>query len=100
MLPAVRYYEEALVIAGEIESYKNANIFLSNLCGARIGMGQFAAAASDLEALIAKTRHDWYGLSEAYRFLAEAYLGLGKTARALEMAQQALALAVPVKPVG
>ncbi len=80
-------------IAREIESHKNANIFLSNLCGARIRMGQFAAAASDLEALIAKTRHDWYGLSESYRFLAEAYLGLGKTAQALEMAQQALALA-------
>lgn len=54
-------------------------------------MGLFEVAASDLEALIAKTRHDWYGLSEAYRFLAEAYLGLGKTAQALTMAQQALA---------
>ena len=92
---AAQYYEEALAIAREIESHKNANIFLSNLCGARIRIGQFAAAASDLEALIANTRHDWYGLSESYRFLAEAYLGLGKIAQALEMAQQALALAHP-----
>jgi len=90
---AALYYEEALAIARAIGSHKNANIFLSNLCGARLRIGQFAAAASDLEALIANTRHDWYGLSESYRFLAEAYLGLGKTAQALEMAQQALALA-------
>ncbi|MBW7883683.1 MAG: tetratricopeptide repeat protein, partial [Caldilineaceae bacterium] len=92
---AARYYEAALALAREIESHKNAKIILSNLCGARIRMGQFAAAARDLEALIAETRHDWYGLSESYRFLAEAYLGLGKTFQALEMAQQALALTSP-----
>ena len=90
---AAQYYEEALALARSIESHKNANIFLSNLCGARLRMGQFAAVAADLEALIATTRPDWYGLSETYRFLAEAYLGLGKTGQALEMAQQALALA-------
>ena len=90
---AARYYEEALVIAREIESLKNANIFLSNLCGARIRLGQFAAAAIDLKALIIEIGHDWYGISESYRFLSEAYLGLGRTAQALEMAQQALALA-------
>ena len=90
---AAQYYEEALALARSIESHKNANIFLSNLCGARLRMGQFASVAADLEALIATTRPDWYGLSETYRFLAEAYLGLGKTGQALEMAQQALALA-------
>ena len=89
---AAQYYEAALAIARQIESHKNAIVFLSNLCGARIRMDQFAAAASDLETLIAETRHDWYGLSESYRFLAEAYLGLGKTTQALEMAQQAMAL--------
>jgi tetratricopeptide (TPR) repeat protein len=56
-------------------------------------MGRFETAAIDLEELITTTRHDWYGLSETYRFLAEAYLGQGKTAQALTMAQQALALA-------
>ena len=86
---AAQYYEEALALARSIESHKNANIFLSNLCGARLRMGQFASVAADLEALIATTRPDWYGLSETYRFLAEAYLGLGKTGQALEMAQQA-----------
>lgn len=93
---AVQYYEGALVIARTIESHKNANIFLSNLCGARLRLGQFAEAASDLEELVANTQHDWYGLSESYRFLGEAYLGLGKTTQALEMAQQALALASPL----
>jgi tetratricopeptide (TPR) repeat protein len=89
---AAQYYEAALALAREIDSHRNVDIFVSNLCGARIMMGQFAAAAIDLEALIAKTQDDWYGLSEAYRFLSEAYLGLGKPTEALAMAQKALAL--------
>jgi DNA-binding SARP family transcriptional activator/tetratricopeptide (TPR) repeat protein len=92
---AARYYEEALAIAREIENYNKVDHFQNNLCDARIQMGEFDAAATDLEELIAKTRHDWFGLSEAYRFLAEAYLGQGKSAQALAMAQQALALAYP-----
>ncbi len=90
---AAQYYEAALALARDIESHQKATIFLSNLCGARISMGHYAAAARDLEALLAQTPHEWYGRSEAYRFLAEAYLGLGKPAQALTMAQQALALA-------
>ena len=92
---AARCYEEAVTIAHETENQNKEDIFLSNLCGARIRLGQFEKAAIDLEKLIAKIGHDWYGLSEAYRFLGEAYLGLGKTTQALDVTQQALALANP-----
>ena len=90
---AVRHYEAALAIAIDIQNINKANVFLSNLCGARIRLGQFEQAVVDLESLIAKTQKGWYGLSEACRFLAEAYLGQGQTTEALAMAQQALALA-------
>ena len=92
---AARYYEEALAIARESQNHNGANLFMSNLCGARIGIGQFEMAVVDLEELIAVIRHDWFGLSEAYRFLSEAYLRQGKTAQALAMSQQARALANP-----
>jgi hypothetical protein len=91
--PAAAYYEEALEIARETSNRTHENVFLSNLDGMRLRLGYFEEAAEDLEELIARTQVDWYGASEAYRFLAEAYLGSGKMAGALEMAQQALALA-------
>ena len=91
--PAVQYYEEALVIARQFEAHNKADVFLSNLCGARIHSGQVETAIKDLEGLISRKRYDWYGLSEAYRFLAEAYLVKGSPSRSLTMAQQALALA-------
>ena len=90
---AAQYYERALVIAREIENRNMANILLTNLCSARVRLGQFDTASSELEELIATIRHDWYGLSDAYRALAEAYLGQGKTSQALTMVQQALTLA-------
>jgi DNA-binding SARP family transcriptional activator/tetratricopeptide (TPR) repeat protein len=90
---AVQFYEAALAIALEIQNHNKSNLFLSNLCGVRIRLGQFDLATADLESLLASTQQDWYGLSEAYRFLAEAYLAQGKTSPALTMAQQALALA-------
>jgi tetratricopeptide (TPR) repeat protein len=87
---AAHYYEEALAIAREIKNRDMENVLLSNLCSARIRLGQFDSASGDLEGLIATIRHDWYGLSDAYRFLAEAYWGQGRTFLALAMAQQAL----------
>jgi len=90
---AARYYEEALAIARELDNQSLANLILSNLCGARVGLGRFKQAVADLEELIAGIRDDWFGLSEAYRFLGEAYLGQGKKARARDAAQRALALA-------
>ncbi len=90
---AVRYYEEALSVARTIENQSKVDIIVSNLCGARIGLGQFAEAAHDLEELLARTRHDWFGLSESYRFLAEAYLGMQRRSQAVTMARKALALA-------
>ena len=76
---AAQFYEEALTIARDIQNRNKEQIFLSNLCGARLRLGQYDQAVADLEALVANTQREWYGLSEAYRFLAEAYLGQGKT---------------------
>lgn len=92
---AVSYYEAALTIAREINNGNKADVFLSNLCGARIRLRQHDRAATDLESIIAHTQQDWYGLSEAYRFLAEAYLGQERLEPALTAAQQALLLAHP-----
>jgi hypothetical protein len=67
--------------------------YLSNLGGARIGLGDDSAAETDLRHVIemaGATR--FYALSETYYFLAEALLGQGKTVEALEAAQHALVL--------
>jgi len=93
--PAAGYYEAALSIAREIENHDDANLILSNLCGARVGLGQFETAATDLQELISGIKHNWHGLFESYRFLGEAYLGQDKVAQAFAMAQQSLALANP-----
>ncbi len=90
---AATYYEEAITLAHETENYNREQIFISNWCGAQIEMGNLQEAATRLETLIARTPSNWYGLSEAYRFLAEANLGLGAHERALVAAQQALMLA-------
>ena len=92
-LVAAAYYEEAITIAREVENRTQENLYTSNLCGVWIRVGKSAEAVTALEKLIAHTQSDWYGLSEAHRFLAEAYLNVGKTAVALTMAQRALTLA-------
>jgi len=92
---AASYYEEAITIAREIENSPHENLFISNLCGVWIRLGESAEAAIALEGLIANTQSDWYGLSEAHRFLAEAYLAMERTDDALTMAQRALQLSQP-----
>jgi hypothetical protein len=90
---AIRYYEQALVIARRLEAHDKADVYLSNLCGSLIYTGQIETSIKDLEDLVSGKQHDWYGLSEAYRFLAEAYLIKGSLSQSLIMAQQALASA-------
>ncbi len=95
---AAHYYEEALAIAQKIQYRSRADLILSNLCGARISLGQYDAAAADLALLVARTEDSWFGMSEALRFLAEAYLGQGRVTEALATGQRALTTAIESDP--
>lgn len=87
---AVARFEEALTIAGEIGERVGQMTYLSNLGGALIGLGDYAGAETRLRAAIELASAGYNGLSETYRFLAEACLGAGKTIDALEAARAAL----------
>jgi serine/threonine protein kinase/predicted ATPase len=88
---AVARFEEALTIAREIGERVGQMTYLSNLGGALIGLEDYAGAEDRLRAAIALVGASGYnGLSETHRFLAEACLGEGKTAEALEAAKAAL----------
>jgi len=90
---AVVRYQEALKVAREIGARDGEISSFSNLGGARVGLGEYVAAEADLrEAIRMAGASGWGWLSETYRFLAEACLGQGKVAEALEAAQQALHL--------
>ncbi|MCI0397823.1 MAG: tetratricopeptide repeat protein [Chloroflexi bacterium] len=89
---AVTLYEEGLALAHELGNRSSVFVGQSNLAGALVGLGEFQAAIDNLQQVIEAASSGWFGLSEAHRFLTEAYLGLGKTAEALAAAQQALAL--------
>ena len=92
-LAAVKRYQEALTITREIGDRANEMTYLSNLGGARIGLGDYSAAEADLRQVIKIAgAARFYALSETYYFLAEALLGQGKRAEALEAAQHALVL--------
>jgi tetratricopeptide (TPR) repeat protein len=90
---ALRHYQEALSIAREIGNRNGEILYLSNLAAARTGLGDYAAAESDLRQTIElASAAGYFGLSENYRFLAEALLGQGQTEAALEAAHKALEL--------
>jgi tetratricopeptide (TPR) repeat protein len=65
-------------------------VYLSNLAGARIGLGDYKGAIADLELVNETVDSDWFLSHETQRFFAQAYLGLGRERLALTAAQQAL----------
>jgi tetratricopeptide (TPR) repeat protein len=80
-------------VAREIGNRPGEMFYLGNLGAARLGMGDHAGAEIDLrQSITLALAAGYYGVSENYRFLAEALLGQGKTAEALEAARRALAL--------
>ncbi|HST50500.1 MAG TPA: protein kinase [Pyrinomonadaceae bacterium] len=86
-------YQEALAIAREIGNRNGEILYLANLGGARAGLGDYIEAESDLRQTIEMaTAAGYIGLSENYRFLAEALLGQGKIAEASDAARRALEL--------
>jgi tetratricopeptide (TPR) repeat protein len=91
---AARLYQEALQIAREISDRDGEILFLSNLGGAKVGLGEYENAERELRVVLDMAEAaSWGGLSETFRFLAEACLGQGKTDAAQEAATQALLLA-------
>ena len=86
-------YQEALSIAREIGNRIGTILYFSNLGGTRVGLGEYAEAESDLRQTIElATAAGFVGLSENYRFLAEALIGQGRVAEALDAALHALEL--------
>lgn len=83
-------YEAALSIALEVGDRDGEMAYRSNLAGALVGLGQYAAAADILAQLIEQAPPDWYVLPDANRFLAEAYVGLGYWEAAQVAAQQVI----------
>ncbi len=90
---ALSRYTEALTIAREIGNRNGEILYLGNLGAAHTGLGDYAAAESDLrEATRMASEAGYVGLSENYRFLAEALLGQNKLEEALSSALRALEL--------
>jgi class 3 adenylate cyclase/predicted ATPase len=90
---AVAHYQAALATAREIGDRFGEILALSNLGGARAGLGEYEAAEADLRQVIEMAgATGWVNLSEAYRFLAKAYVEQSKIDEALEAGLRALAL--------
>ena len=69
-------------------------ICLVNLGAARIGLHEYEQATRDLRQVLELAESSgWLGLSLAYFFLAEAYVGQGKLEDALSAGQRALGFA-------
>ncbi len=89
---AVSQYHRALNITEEVGDRNNQMSYLSNRGGARVGLGEFELALADLQEVIHSVGDDWFALSEAHRFMAEAYLGLGQVSKALTTIEKAMNL--------
>jgi predicted ATPase len=88
---AAARYEEALMVARKIGFRWGEMSYRSALSGAWVGLGEYAAAeAAQRQVIALPPAARWVGLSSAYRYLAEACLGQGKLAAALDAALQAL----------
>jgi serine/threonine protein kinase/tetratricopeptide (TPR) repeat protein len=88
---AFERYSEALQIAREIGNRNGEILYFSNLGGTRVGLGEYAQAESDLRQTIEMaSAAGYFGISENYRFLAEALIGLSRLDEALAAALRAL----------
>jgi class 3 adenylate cyclase/tetratricopeptide (TPR) repeat protein len=90
---AVKLYQDALAITREIGEHDGEAIALMNLAGARVGLGLYETAEQDLRQVLRIVESaNWHGLSETYRFLAEACLGQTRLDQAFQAAHRALTL--------
>jgi serine/threonine protein kinase/tetratricopeptide (TPR) repeat protein len=90
---ALGRYQEALAIARETGNRNGEILYFSNLGGTRVGLGLYLEGEADLRQTIEMGAAAGYvGLSENYRFLAEALLGQGRLEEAMASARRALEL--------
>jgi tetratricopeptide (TPR) repeat protein len=90
---AIRYYEEAYEIATEIGNQTGAIMVKSNIGGAKVYLGDYQSAESELKKIIAEVGdHGHFLVPEMYRFLTESLIGQGKFKEALETAKKSLTL--------
>ena len=83
--------EQAVKAFQEIGYQEAEMAVLTNLAGARVGLGDFAAADQNLHRVVELIAgKDWWGLAEVYRFRAEVGLGQDKLEDAQAWAQLAL----------
>lgn len=95
---AISLYEDALAAAQELGNLGGKMLCLTNLGSARLALREYQAAAEDLLQVTSLAEGvEWFGVSEAHRLLAEAWMGEGRVADALESAQQALSHAEAVE---
>jgi hypothetical protein len=99
---AAALHREALKIAYETGNRNREMAFLSNLSGARVGMGEYRAAEYDLRRIIqwAEIAGQRGWLSNTYRFLAKARLGQNRVDESLAAARRALSLGQQVGAPG
>ncbi len=91
---AIAFYEQALDLARDIGHKAGEIMILSNIAGARVYLGQYEAAETELNAIIGSVDDDrHFLLPEMYRFLTESLIGKGKFDDALQTALKSLALA-------
>ena len=86
---AIPFYQEALVIAEQIGNREGEAVYRCNLGAARLRLGEYQAAESELRNSIAVSSTG-YWVSEAYCFLAEACLRQARIDQALEAARHSL----------
>lgn len=91
---AAKLYEQALALARQIGNRDSELIYLSNLCGARLGLSQFKEVEADLRQAIAMTSAgNSCALADTYTLLSEACLAQAKTQEALTAGLKGLTLA-------
>lgn len=90
---AVVRYRSALSYATKAQNLDWEIAYRSNLIGALVGLGQYQEAEAEARRMFGMAGPEKRpGLAEPYRFLSEAYLGLGKWEAAREHAELTLRL--------
>ncbi len=87
---ALAHYEDALKRATQSGRRDAEKLFLNNIGGALVRLGEYPGAESKLRTVISLSETSKFNaLSETYRLLAEAHLGQGRLVEATTAAQQA-----------
>lgn len=91
---ALSRYRDALPATRALGDRSLEMLCLNNMGGALAALGQYEAAAQELNQVLQRPESQgWFLLSETHRYLAEALLGLGQIEAAVAAGRRALELA-------